>query len=73
MYIKLKLSAKKTKYTIVVVKGYKSNKVVEKLGSFEIYGGNLIINPFRLVFWFSKRAGCSFNVLRLLFRFRVFG
>jgi hypothetical protein len=50
MYIKLAPSTKKTKYSIVVVRGYKSNKVLEKIGSIGIYDKNLTINPFRLAF-----------------------
>jgi len=71
LYIKLFKANKKHKYSVVVTRGSASNQVVEKIGSYSIYDKKLVINPFRLVFWFSKCAGCSANAFTILQKFKV--
>jgi len=62
----------KTKKFVIIVKNYKTkNRVIEKLGSYDVINKKLTLNPFRLIFFIGKNASLSGSLFSVLYRFKI--
>jgi hypothetical protein len=62
---------KKKKYVIVVKFISSKNKIVEKIGTYDIIHKKLTINIYRLIFFISKGVKMVGSLFLILKRFRV--
>ena len=54
-------------YVLVIVSNY-SNKVLEKIGTYNNKNKNLSLNIFRLIYWVSKNIFLTGNVFNLFLK-----
>lgn len=67
----LKKNYKKKNYVIVLKKIGSKNKIIEKVGAYNVSDKCLVINPFRLIYFISKGVSLSGAVMCILLRFKV--
>lgn len=61
----LKKMKKKKFYRVLIIKGY-TNKVIEKIGTFDHENKKFILNNFRFLYWISKNIKVHWKFFYLL-------
>ena len=68
----LKKIFKKKKFVVVVKKYNSTNKIVEKIGTYDTIHKKLSINIYRLIFFVSKQTRMTGALFVILKRFHIF-
>lgn len=73
LIIKLQKKKKKKTFNLVVTSTFGRKKIIEKIGTYNIFNKTLSLNIFRLIYWVSKNIFMSGNVLILFFKINLIG